>query len=198
MLGHTGVGKTSTVVELAKYSKRKKIYSKIVGFDPHDILTRERLLDYYISPSDDFWAERLMKIENGKYKFANSLLILDDYRSLLKSDRMPPGFLDLLMLRRKIAIDIVYIIHSPKLILERLSYYTNYYSIFYTESSASDFSDRIPNFAACQKAANLVNKYVKEYGRGVYPNFPHVIVRTESEELELMHMTQSNVSKLYA
>lgn len=220
MIGHTGTGKTSTAVQMCKDWKKAYKGKKIIGFDPHDILRREKLIDYYISARDENWAEIIMTQECNncnrtkdpqkerctkcgksvfRYKFANSLLVLDDYRSLLQSDKTPSDFMDLLMLRRRIGIDIIYICHNPKLIHVRLAYFTTHYSIFYTESHAADFSDKIPKYADCQKAANLVNQYVLSYGRGAYPDFPYAIVRPETnDELELMNIDPQKVAVLKA
>lgn len=197
-IGHTGTGKTSTCVELTKHWRRTHRGAKVIGFDPHEMFSREKLLDNFISPSDEYWAERLMQRDKtGRYKFQDSLLILDDYRSLLTGSHTPRTVLDLLMLRRKIRMDIFYVTHNPKLILEKFSYYTNMYGIFYTESTASDFSDKIPHYAACQKASNAINKYVREYGRGTYPDFPHVLVTTESDELNFVNVDMQKLNRLY-
>lgn len=72
------------------------------------------------------------------------------------------------------------------------------YSIFYTESTSSDFSDRIPNYTLCQRGANLINKYVRENGRGQFPNFPHVLVKTESSELQLINVDKNKLNSIYA
>ena len=61
LIGTTGTGKTSTLVQLAKSARINKIYNYIIGFDPHDVLRKEKLLDIYIKPGDEYFAERLMQ-----------------------------------------------------------------------------------------------------------------------------------------
>lgn len=212
-IGHTGVGKTVTAVELAKMWRKANPNGKVIGFDPHDILTNSGILDYYISSKDENWATWLMQRDkNGKYKFSDSLLILDDYRSLLDGNDCPTDVLELLALRRRLGLDWIYITHNPKLILNRFTYYTNFISIFYCEAHASDYSDKIPKYAACQKASNMINKYIlkkieegriknpnytkDDFMKECYPNFPHVIVRMESDQLEAMNMDQKIVNQL--
>lgn len=232
-IGHTGVGKTSTAVETAKIWKHANPNGKVIGFDPHDILKKEKLLDYYINANDENWAEWLMqkicsscgsknnyqnnectKCKKNKlyYKFANSLLILDDYRSLLTRNDCPPDVLDLLQLRRRIGIDWIYIAHNPKLIIPRFVFYQTTMSIFFTESHASDWSDRIPNYASCQKASNLINTYVlsriedmrrvnpnagkDDFMRICYPNFPHIIVNMDSDQLEAVNVDPKKINEL--
>lgn len=218
-IGHTGTGKTSTAVLIAKDWKKKYKGQKIIGFDPHDTLRKEKLLDYYISAKDENWAETIVTqlcanckkirhpekercVKCGKnifvYKFANSLLILDDYRSLLQSDRTDTAVMDLLMLRRRIGIDMIYVCHNPKFILNGFAPFTTHYSIFYNESHASNFSDKIPKYGDCQKAANLVNQYVMKFGRGTYPNFPYILVQPEVDGLELINMEAAKVDILRA
>lgn len=212
-VGHTGTGKTQTALQVAKMWKKANPKGKVIGFDPHDVLSNAGLLDYYISPKDENWATWLMQRDkNGKYKFADSLLILDDYRSLLTGNDCPTDVLELLALRRRLGLDWIYITHNPKLILNRFTYYTNYLSIFYVEAHASDWSDKIPKYAACQKASNLINKYIinqidegrtrnpnytkDDLMKECYPDFPHVIVRMESDQLEAMNVKQDVINRL--
>lgn len=219
-IGHTGTGKTSTAIQTAKDWKKAYKGQKIIGFDPHDILRKEKLLDYYISAKDKNWAEMIMTQicvtckkakdpekerckkcgkNNFIYKFANSLLILDDYRSLLQSDRTETDVMDLLMLRRRIGLDWIYVCHNPKFILNGFAPFTTHYSIFYNESHPSNFSEKIPKSSDCRKASNLVNQYVMEFGRGSYPTFPYVLVRPEtSDELELINMDSDKIEVLRA
>lgn len=216
-IGHTGTGKSSTAVLSCKDWKRKYKGQKVIGFDPHDILRKEGLLDYYISAKDENWAQTIVtqlctnckQVKNpakeictkcGKgnfiYKFANSLLILDDYRALLQSDRTDEDVMDLLMLRRRIGIDMIYICHNPKFILNGFAPFTTHYSIFYNESHASNFSNKIPKYGDCQKAANLINQYVMKFGRGTYPNFPYALVQPESDGIDLVNVDPKKVEIL--
>lgn len=204
-IGATGSGKTTICSQMIKHFRKSHKSSKVIGFDPHDVLMNEELLDHYIMPSDDAWAERMTKKDKaGNFRYANCFLALDDYRALLRSNVTPDDVLDLLMLRRRMSLDIVYITHNPKLILERFAYFTNQYCIFYTESEGSDFSDKIPKYSICQKGANLINRYVMKLGgvdsniyRSLYPNFPYVVINTKTSELNCINMDQKIVSTLY-
>lgn len=147
------------------------------------------LVDILIKPSNKDWAKTLCKQEkDGSFKFANTLLILDDYRQLHPHDSMDTGFLDLLHLRARMNMDIIYIVHAPKLVLERLAYYTTHFSIFFTLSQNKGFSDKIGNYIACQKASIMINKYVVAYdllnkGTEIYPNFPYIIVKGDNDSV---------------
>lgn len=194
-IGHNRTGKTSTAILIAKQWKQKNVGCKIIGFDPQRALKKANLMDYEIFQKDKNWAEILLQRDKktGDYKFRNSLLILDDYRILLKNNNTPDDVLDLLQFRNDMGLDIIYITHNPKLILERFAYFSNFFSVFYTQSHSNDWEEKITKYDACQKASNLVNKYVITYGRGTYPNFPHVMVNNESDELDIMNMDEEKV-----
>lgn len=233
MIGTNGVGKTSTAVEMTKMWRNANPGCKVIGFDPHDVLKNEKLLDFYINANDENWAEWLMqKICSGcgaknhyqanectkchknklYYKFANSLLVLDDYRSLLTGNDCPADVLDLLQLRRRIGIDWIYITHNPKLVLTRMIYFGSHLSCFYNEANGSDWSEKIPKYSACQKASNLINNYVlniisesrktnpnytkDDFMRSCYPNFPHIIIRNDSDQLEAVNMDPKKINQL--
>lgn len=224
IIGQTGSGKTTFAVEIMKDWKKSNTGGKIIGFDPHDVFKRERLLTHYITESNTDWPDILMtricitcnKVKhpekeecvkcgktNWRFKFAGSLFGADDYRNLLTANSTPPNVLSLHGMKRRIGLDMMYIMHNPKLLLERLSYYITHYSIFATQSTAGDFSDKIAQYVPCQKAANVINQYVLELGgvdderyKRLYPNFPHVLVTNSSNELHFMNMDIKLVNKL--
>lgn len=193
-IGHNTTGKTPTAIELVKAWRQSRPGFKSIVFDPQGKFQDAGVVDITIPQNLHDWAHILCeKNKDGTFKYRNSILILDDYRMLHHRDQIDAGFLDLLALRVKMNMDIIYITHSPKLILERLSYYTTDYSIFYTESQLGSFQSRIPKYVVCQKAAILVNKYVMKYGRGTYPNFPHIHIKAESDDLELINLEPTKV-----
>lgn len=200
-IGKSGAGKTVTAKQIARLWKkaRKRKGGKVFAFDPHDAFYG--IADFKIDAKDEDWASVIIqKDKNGNYPYANSLIILDDYRTLLKSDKMPPDFLDLLALRRRLNLDIIYMVHNPKLILERLSYFSTAFSIFRTESHSDDFAEKIQKFLTCQQASSLVNAYVrkfeeKEYN-ALYPNFPYVFVQNDSDSLFPMNMDEKIINSL--
>lgn len=159
-------------------------------------------MDVKIGGDDKDWAKLLLtKDKYGNYIFKGSLLILDDYRGLLKSSNMDSDFYKVLSLR---LFDLMYMMHNPKLILEGMRNWNTRFSIFVTESFASDFENKIPQFLPCQRAARIVNEYVKQfYGgtdskeyRNLYPNFPHAIVTDESDKIHFMNMDEEKIKSL--
>jgi len=223
-IGKSGAGKTVTAKQVAKDWKsarfrmrRRGEGGKIFAFDPHDAFYG--IADIKIDAKDEDWASVIImevckscgkrkktsvcsKCGSTKFYFpyANSLIILDDYRTLLKSNQMPPDFLDLLALRRRLNLDIIYMVHNPKLILERLSYFSTHFSVFRTEANADDFADKIQKFLTCQRASILVNAYVRLFDEkgynALYPNFPYVFVQNDSDQLFPMNMDEEIIKEL--
>lgn len=223
-VGQTGSGKTSTAIQTCKDWRRANKGKKIIGFDPHGDFEAAGLLTHTIEENDKNWAEILMTricvncnkvkhpdkpicVKCGKdvwrFKFQDSLLILDDYRSLLTADTLPRDVLRLFALKRKLGLDIIFSTHNPALLIERASYYLTTINIFSTESDSGDFSKKISRYVPCQKGANIINAYVMELGgvdderyRSMYPNFPYVMVTNNSNGLIFMNMDEKIVNKL--
>ena len=200
-IGASGTGKTVTAIQLAKDWKksRRRVGGKVIAFDPHGAF--KNILDVKIDKNDEDWAKILMqKNKDGTYMFANSLLILDDYRSILQGNNMDADFYDLLALRREIGIDVIYITHNPKLILQGLAYWNTCFSIFRTAAHSDDFEGKIPDFLPCQRACNLINAYTKTFEEeeynALYPNFPYVFVRAGSDRLFPQNMKQEIIDGL--
>lgn len=200
-IGASGTGKTVTAVQLAKQWKRakKKLGGKIFAFDPHDAF--DKVSDVKITVNDEDWAKIMtQRHSDGSFMFRHSLLILDDYRSILPSDKMDRNFYDLLALRRKLDLDIIYITHNPRLIIQGLVYWNTHFSIFRTEAMSDDFAEKIPKFLICQQACNLINAYCKTYHatdyESLYPNFPHIMVKNDSDILYMINMDDNKIKSL--
>ena len=118
----------------------------------------------------------------------NALLILDDYRTLHEQDKAEAWLLYLLQARSEQNIDIMYSIHNPALVINMLTYFTTHYYIFYTQVQEGGWKKKIPNYTTCMAVSNYVNKYVKIYGRGKYPDFPYMIIDNENEEVIAQNM----------
>lgn len=194
LVGENGSGTTTTAVQMCRdwkqYTPKTPLNyfrGKVVAFDPHGIFKQEGVVDVEINITNKNWAKDLVEKDGaGNYKYANSLVVLDDYRMLLSGNTTPADFLDLLMLKRKMGLSIIYITKNPKHILERLSYFTSYYSIFKTNGVIDAFSEKTPAYKDCKEAADWINDYIYiEGGKGTYPNFYHIIVKAVTGEFEL-------------
>jgi hypothetical protein len=173
-IGHNRTGKTSLARRKAELWIQNNPNGIVAGFDPQNKFSD--LLDIVIRPADKSYGEKILRLRNA-------LLILDDYRILHPNSKSEPWLLDLMQFRSEYCIDIIYITHNPKLVLETLTYYTTHYYIFYTESRLGSWQDKIPNYIHCQTASMFINKYVSIHGKGSHPNFPHIIVDCLNQKL---------------
>lgn len=202
-IGANGTGKTVESMKLARAWRKANPRRKIICFDPQGVFTRELLdkdKDILIKRGmKDFGKELTKELPNGQgYKYRDYLLIIDDYKMLCTDDRTNEGFLDLLALRRIVNCDIILSTHSPKLILERLSYYVTHYSIYFTSAAEGGFDKKANNYALCEKASRIINKYVLTYGKGQYPFFPYIMVHSKSDKLKLRNIDKAKALPLIA
>lgn len=137
-------------------------------------------------PSDENWLVDLIKTKNA-------LIILDDYRMLHQSNQSDPLLSDLMCLRAENNLDIIFICHNPKKILESLTYYANFFYIFYNKSKDKDWEDRLPDSELCISGSDFINNYVRKNGRGEYPKFPHVIVDTDNEKIITQNIDRKKI-----
>ena len=185
-IGHNRTGKTSIAKKYACEWKASRPEGFVVAFDPQDVFkkTMVTVKDTEIPLVDN----EIMLYEQGDWyekilQYNNALLILDDYRMLHPKSNPEKGWLKLLALRNKKNIDIIYIVHTPSLILNILTGYTTHYFLFYTMAQNGSFEKKIPHYQMCMAASIYVNKYVKTFGKGRYPNFPYIVVDTLNETL---------------
>lgn len=201
LLGKSHSGKTVTARQIATEWKESRSGTNVfvVSFDQQKQFTD--LTDISINKKDKDWAILLQtKDKFGNYIFQGSLLILDDYRGLLESNSMDMDFYDVLALR---LFDVIYITHSPNLILKGMQYWNSRISIFLNNSKASDFEEKIPQSIECQSASLVVNEYVRQLGgvdsdayKNLYPDFPHAIVTDESNRITFMNMDEEIIKSL--
>lgn len=186
-IGDVKTGKSATMRKLIIAWKRSKPPNyKVIAFDPQNKF--RDVADYFISPSDKLWAVRLQK-------FRNCLIVLDDYRLINKNPVPIEGLEDLISQRADLNLDIIYATHNPALVINYLTYFTDRYYIFYTNSRDDQFEAKIPNYALCVAASRKINQHVRKFGRGEYPNFPHCIVITETQGVKAIHMSQDIKTK---
>lgn len=194
MLGHNRTGKSVVAKDLA-ISYRKKFGKKknIIAYDP-----QSRFKDITDSNiMSEKWEEYFD--ESGEKLLINdTLFILDDYRGLMTRDTLDPFFLKMLMLRNEYGLDFIFVIHSPKLIIERISYYITHFALFYTSGDANAFkkADKVQSIETISQCRDFVNKYVKANGRGEYKDrsFPYAFIDTENEKIQLINFDKAEVN----
>lgn len=192
-VGVNKTGKSTTfrrIAESWRGSRGDKF--KIVGHDPQRMFSGLINREDYIDPEDKNWAVKCCKLRN-------CLLILDEIRILCPTPQHPPkGLVTLFSQCFYWNIDIMWMTHNPSLVPEVCTFYTTHYYIFLTFAKEGQFQKKIPNYSLCTAASNLVNNYVKQYGRGKHKldktydgqGFPYAIVNTEEQTIKGINMNK--------
>lgn len=137
---------------------------------------------------------------NKIYKYAHSVLLIDDLKLRFTGYDTPSDFLGLLTLRPspKFNMNIWLNCHEPRNIPDGIAGYITHYHIYANEASAGQFQDKISCHFQCQRASLVINKYQKLYP-GYYdirthtPYFPHIIV--EKDNPEILHCVNMDYQK---
>ncbi len=174
IIGTNRTGKTTEARKFAVEYKKNNPENKVYAFDPQFKL--QDVIDKNISVSNDFFEEELLT-------YSNALIIFDDYRILYQSNTTSKKLLELMCQRVNYNLDIIFICHSAKLVLERLTYYVNYYYVFYTLDKEDSWESKIPSYELCKQASEFITPYVRKNGRGTYPKFPFIIIDVNEEKL---------------
>ena len=185
-IGTNRTGKSSVAANQARRWKAGHPGCLVIAHDPQENFTD--IADIFIEPEDDDWAIKCCE-------FRNVLLILDDFRLINESNTPVKGLPKLLYFRAKWNIDIMVIVHNPKLMINAVAHFVSHYFIFMTNAQEGSFKDKIPNYVLCIAACEEVNKYVSIFGRGKYPIFPYVMVDCEKQKLIAVNM-QKSISKI--
>ena len=183
-IGDNRTGKSVTAEEIARDWRLSRPNGTIISHDPQKRF--KNVTDFYIPTGKKDWHTECAKQ-------TDCLLILDELRLLHPNPKAEDGLMTLMANRGENNIDIIYIVHNPSLVLELFTYFTGMYFIFYTNSKIGGFQKKIPNYTLAHAASYYINKYVRMYGKGEYPDFPYIIVDTQIEELYAVNMNEEYV-----
>lgn len=187
-IGTNRTGKSSTAKKAIQYWREQNPGCKVIGFDPQQNF--EGLLDIEINITDKDW-EYLKVLPNR-----NCLIVLDDYYLVHPKLQATDGLKEMMAFRAQYNYDIIYITHNPALIINFLTYFTTHYYIFYTNVQEGSFKKKIPNYSMCEQASSLINRYVSNFGRGEYPDFPHIVVDTENNKIITQNCNKEKFNKI--
>jgi len=162
-VGYNSTGKTSIANKYAKTYHTNNPKLTIAGYDPQKKFTDLINPKYSIASEEKGWwgntEEDIKKrLQAKKYPLnilRNSLIVLDDYRSMFKGDNIPSDLLRLMEFRFEHGLDIILSCHSPGMILERFTPYISHYYIFYTKGKEDKFEAKMENYVECQRALSL-------------------------------------------
>lgn len=185
---HTGKSVTTRRMIAEWRASRPELLSdgsrkyKVVAFDPK--FQFKGLVDQYIYP-DKNWAIHVFK------KVRNSLIVLDDYKSLIPNYVATPGMFDLFSSRWHYNLDFIISCHSPGHVIDMIVDYITEYYIFHTKTSEGKFKEKMPNSKKLLDISKIINKYTAIYGLGKHPNdanfnsapnfgqrFPYIVFNT--------------------
>lgn len=185
IIGDNGSGKSTRCRQIAQLFKKAHpkagIYAHDINGDFEDLAN-----DFIHAHTKDLW----VKLS----KLSNCLLILDELRVLHPNAQAHRDLLQLMAVRRKRNINIVYVVHNPALVLNAITYYTYKYFVYYTNSREGSFSDKIPSSELAITGSRLINNYVGAFSqsqyKAMYPKFPHVIVDTKAGNLQFVNVKE--------
>ncbi len=192
---HNRTGKSVLAKKIASDYKKSHKGNKIISYDPQSRFTD--ITD--IRLTEENW-EKFFSKDGKELLISDALFIMDDYRGLMGSDTVKPKFMDIIMKRNEHGLDFIFICHSPKLILERLSYFITHFALFYTSGDADSFksSKKMDNIDTIIQCREVINAYAREFGRGEYSadgnhTFPFIWIDTEDEKLNLINMPNARI-----
>ncbi len=191
IIGFNRTGKTTLAILIAEAWKKNRPGQDIVAFDPQGKFKgiANKFLKDYDDGSGKDWLDHILELEDA-------LVILDELRMIHPSHQTDRRFIKFLSMRAEKKVDLIYIVHSPKLVLDMLDGYTSHYLIFYTQARASSWKDKIANYENCVAASSIVKRYTSKYGMGDYPNFPYVHVDNGAGEISCINMDQDKVQQM--
>jgi hypothetical protein len=186
-IGTNRTGKSQTAKMYAEKWKRHNPNGKIIAFDPQDSF--QDIADEIIY----FGQPDLAEVICGA---RNALIVLDDYKLIHQKYTAERWLTELMNFRAKWNVDIIMVTHSPALVLTYLTYYITHYYIFRTQTQKDSFQKKIPNYELCTKANLYINAYNKLFDGGSWPNFAHIVVTNENDDLLLQNIPQERFLKV--
>jgi len=192
IIGTNGTGKTVVARMLIEKfnAKRDRLngtkkypanYNKLIIYDPqHRFQDLLRKGDFEIKLNNKNW-------EKDVLRYKSSLIVLDDYKELFRSNNLSDGFTDVMSARAESGLDIIFITWFPRYILPRLSQFINKYFLFKVNCKDKEYIDRINGEEdVVLNIKSSLNKEFKKYTpneySNLYPNFPFVYFNADTNE----------------
>lgn len=205
VIGLNGTGKSVTTRGLVGHWKRANPMGKIISYDPQ--FQFQNFTNFNISPEANKWAMELNakkkqpvgKTMKDQYVITDSLVLLDDFRSLHEGNHMPEGLKTFFINRRVLNNEMIISVHSPKDVLEGTKAFVTKYYFFYTQSHPTEYHKKLQHPEMCLAASNLVNNYYSMYKDEIFhPNdpkftgqsFPYIIFDTKTREMMPVNMSK--------
>lgn len=211
-IGYNRTGKSSVALTHAHLWLLNNPGGIIGGYDPQRRF--RHLMDprFLIQAGErDWWDNKKGERKKSKKlplnQLRNALLVFDDYRGINRANTMFPELYALMEFRAEYNIDLIFVCHSPALVLEGLAPYISHYYIFYTKGRQAKFEDKIENYEECTAAAEIMKKYIADYpvlienpkqfykpDTGMHL-FPHIVVDTATGTLTPINLNTEWLKK---
>ncbi len=161
--GNNNTGKSVVVGAIIGSWLKKNPNGYVAAFDPQhrfkkdiDIKTQEDLVDLA--------------------SMKNSLIVFDDFRKIHPEAQPQKWLSDIMDNRYEYGLDLVFVFHSPKRIIEFLTIYCDTFLVFFTNYKEQDLVKKMPDCEPLLEGLTLVKREFRENGGGEYPVFPHCVV----------------------
>lgn len=167
IFGNNNTGKSVVTNSIISSWIKKNPKGYVAAFDPQERFKDVR--DINIKTKEDLELLPSMK---------NSLIVFDDFRKIHPTTQQQKWLSDLMDNRFEHGLDLIFVFHSPKRIIEFITYYADVFVIFFTNYKDKDVKDKIPDDELILESLELIKEEYRENGQGDYPIFPHVIALT--------------------
>jgi hypothetical protein len=169
VFGNNNTGKSVVVNAIAGSFRKKNPNGFLAAFDPQK---RIKGKDIDVKSEEDL---------NDLPSMQNSMIIFDDFRKIHPSTQPSKWLSDLMDNRYEQGLDLVFVFHSPKRIIEFLTIYFDIYVVFFTNYKEQDIIKKIPDAEIIAEASEIVKKEYRLNGSGEYPFFPHCVTMVNDD-----------------
>lgn len=185
IIGLNGTGKSVTTKKLVNTWKQTNPFGKVIAWDPQ--FQFQDICNFNISPQADKWDQSLNATnKNPKdnsmkslYKITDSLIVLDDFRSLHGKNHTTDELKKFFINRRVLNNEMIISVHSPKDVLEGTKAFVTKYIFFYTQSQEIEYKNKLQHPELCIAASSMVNNYYTMYKDEIFhPNDPRYTGQT--------------------
>lgn len=189
-IGANGCGKTQTIKRIIKKWLKSNPNGKLYIHDCQNDYSEFKAK--FITPDKKSeWIQDVLK-------YNNVLIILDELRVVHPNNELNDNFIELLARWRKKNINIVFTVHYPKLLIERMTAFTTEYFIYFNYGKKADFMSKMDDYLTPYKMSIVINRYRALVGskleyKSLYPKFPYMIVNPITDQVYGINLN----SKLY-
>ncbi len=179
IMGNNNTGKSVVAKSIIDSWIIKNPNGYVAAFDPQNRFDQKNI---NVKTDEDLRDLSSMK---------NSLIVFDDFRKIHKKERPADWLIDLMADRYENGLDLIFIFHGPKQLIEFLTTYEDLYLIFYTNYKEKDLYQRFPEPDIISKTMDIITHEYRNNGQGEYPTFPHCMVEVNENLITKINFKDS-------